>query len=163
MKIKHILATLILLAAVQFTVSAQLVLGPGIGYGTEIEDNGIAIQARGIYTISGPWRAGADFNYYLDGIEDYSVWDFNVNGHYLFLEGDGLQAYALAGLNYIKFKVKTGIPGFDGSASDTGLNIGGGIQLPFGGITGLAEVRYVLGDANQLVLSACILFPIGGK
>lgn len=164
MKIKHLLATLLLLAGILFSANAQLSAGGGISYGTEVE--AIGIQPRVVYTISGPWRAGADFNFFFDGDEGVSYWDLNLNGHYVFHEQDNLSAYALAGLNFFHVGVDydTTIPGFDdASDTDTGLNIGAGLQLPIGKLSGLLEARYVLSDTDQLVLSACILFPIGGK
>lgn len=160
MKIRHFFITLFFLLSIQFAAGAQFLAGAGISYGTEVE--AVGLQPRVIYTISGPWRAGADFNYYLDG-EDYtSFWDLNLNGQYVFHDTESLKAYALAGLNFLRFKGD--IFGF-GDATDTniGLNIGAGVQAPVGPLQGLAEVRYVLGDFDQLVISATLLYAFGAK
>lgn len=159
MKIKHIFVTLLLLAGFQFAANAQFLLGGGVGYGTEVE--AISIQPRAVYTITGPWRAGADFNLYLDGDEGVSYWDLNLNGHYVFHDTEGFKAYALAGINFLHVKVDFGL--VEGSDTETGLNIGAGAQLPIGPLNGLLEARYVIGDADQLVISATVLFPLGGN
>ncbi|MCE7925980.1 MAG: hypothetical protein DYG98_23265 [Haliscomenobacteraceae bacterium CHB4] len=164
MKISQFSASMFLFAGLPFLAQAQLSVGGGISYGSEVE--AVGIQPRVIYTISGPWRAAADFNFYLDGKEKVTYWDLNLNGHYAFHEGDAVTAYALAGLNFFHAEVDTGssLPGFeDVSDTETGLNIGAGVQLPLGRLSGLLEARYVLGDYDQLVLSACVLFPINGN
>lgn len=164
MKISQLFASTLLFACLPFMAQAQLSVGAGVSYGSEVE--AVGIQPRVVYAISGPWRAAADFNFYLDGKEKVTYWDLNLNGQYAFHESDALTAYALAGLNFFHAEVDTGssLPGFeDVSETETGLNLGAGIQLPLGRLSGLLEARYVLGDYDQLVLSACILIPISGN
>ena len=164
MKARHFFAAVFFLTGTCFHADAQLQAGGGISYGTEAE--AVGIQPRIVYTISEPWRAGADFNYFLDGDEGISYWDLNLNGHYVFYTSEKLSAYALAGLNFFHVSVDNNpsIPGFeDVSDTDTGLNLGAGLQLPLGRLSGLLEARYVLGDADQLVISACVMFPLGSK
>jgi len=164
-KIKHLFAILFFITGARISADAQFSLGGGMAYRTETNgaaDN-FAVQARGIYAISGPWRVGADFNFYLDGLEYYSVWDLNLNGHCLFVNNDNLKVYALAGLNYISIKYDLFMPGYDFSQSEPGFNIGVGINLLFRPVTGFVEARAVLGKVDPLVLSAGVLFPLGGR
>ncbi|MCB0620041.1 MAG: hypothetical protein KDC41_15295, partial [Saprospiraceae bacterium] len=81
----------------------------------------------------------------------------NVDGHYLFLN-ESFLVYALAGLNLAFVSVDLGAFG-DASDSELGLNLGGGIQLPITDALGLlGEVKYVIGDADQLVLTVGAIF-----
>ena len=83
------LVLLAFLAATCFTseLKAQLSLGGGVAYGTEIKE--IGIQVRGIYGFTEQWRGGADFIYWLVG-DGVTSWELNANGHYVFTEGDFL-------------------------------------------------------------------------
>lgn len=164
MPVKHLFFSILLFSATPFAAIAQLSVGGGISYSTETE--AIGLQPRVIYAISGPWRAGADFNYFLDGKERISYWDLSLNGHYAFLAEEKLTIYALAGLNFfhVNEDADATIPGFeDISDTGTGANVGAGVQLPLGRLSGLIEARYVLGDYDQLTLSACIMFPLDGR
>lgn len=159
MKIKHILVTLLFLAGIQFTANAQLKLGAGIAYGTEGSDLGL--QFRGVYTITDPWRAAADYIYYFDGVEDLSIWELNFNGHYVFINDEKKTLYALAGLNIIKANYDSASGLADNS--DTGLNLGGGIEIPLSRVEIYAEARFTLGGSDQLLLCGGVQIPIGGN
>jgi opacity protein-like surface antigen len=159
MKIKHLFLTLLFLTGVQFAANAQLKLGAGLGYGTDIEELGI--QFRGVYTVSDPWRASADFVLYFDGVDDLSIWELNLNGHYVFINDEKKTVYALAGLNIIKvnFDATSGLD----DTSDTGLNLGAGIEIPLGSVELFGEARFALGGAEQLFFSAGVQIPLGGN
>ena len=164
MKIKHFLITLLLLAGIQFSSNAQLSLGAGLGYGTDIEE--LAIRARGVYAISGPWRAAADFDFYLDGEKNISFWEFNVNGHYLFLNNEKLRAYALPGLKFyhVKIDYDSNLPGFTNvSNTDTGVNLGAGLEVPLGPVDFFGEAKFSLAGSEQLFIAAGIQIPLGGR
>lgn len=164
MKVKQFLAALILLTGVHFAAQAQFSLGAGLGYGTDVEE--LAIRARGVYAISGPWRAASDFDFYLDGEDDLTYWELNLNGHYIFYNTEKMKAYALAGLSFFHVGVDydTTIPGFDDvSDNDTGLNLGAGLEIPLGPVDFFGEAKFTLGGAEQLFLAAGLQFPFGGK
>jgi len=136
-------------------LQAQLSVGGGIAYGSDVEE--IGLQVRGVYSIADQWRAGADLIYYLDGIKGLSYYEINTNGHFVFTDNGKFLAYALAGLNY--FRVS--ITGF-GGGSEIGLNLGGGAQFMFSdSISGLLELKYVIGDADQFVAGIGVMFEIG--
>ncbi|MCB9081659.1 MAG: outer membrane beta-barrel protein [Lewinellaceae bacterium] len=153
---KWITASLLMMGMALATTSfAQLSVGAGLAYGTGVEELGI--QVRGIYGFNDTWRGGADFIYYLDGAEGVSFWEFNVNGHYIFADSGQLKTYAFAGLNFTHVTVDLGQFGSAGN-TDTGVNLGAGAQLKLSDkISGLGEVKYVLGGGDQLVLSAGVL------
>ncbi|MFD2532101.1 outer membrane protein [Gracilimonas halophila] len=141
-------------------------------YGSEIEQPGLRVD--GVYQINEEFRAVADFGFYLPDETDLgggntltiTWWELNFNGNYIFHndEESGLQAYALAGLNI------TGISsefdgGGDSSDSETGLNLGAGIEygMSFGNLFGEAKMANVGGDADQFVVGVGVRFPVGGN
>ena len=142
---------------------AQIKAGGGLSLGTDANagDVGVGIHLRGVYDINETWRATADFNFFF--VEDpFSFWDLNANANYIFSNNESSILYALAGLNFATAKVSIDLGPFGGnvseSASELGLNIGAGGQMSLNEtLDGFAELRYVIGDADQLVLSAGVL------
>jgi hypothetical protein len=105
---KTFIQIIILLLAFLFIkdAQAQFSAGGGILYGFDIER--IGFRADGLYKINDNWRAAADFGYYMPESEfgvKVTWWELNLNAHYVFLEHEVFRAYALAGINYIKFNV----------------------------------------------------------
>jgi len=146
--------------------TAQISVGGGLAFGTEVEELGI--QAGGVYTINEDFRAGADFIYYLTGDDsdfgaNFTWWEFNANGHYLFLSEEDMIVYALGGLNFASFSYDFNFEGFGGgsvSETEIGLNVGAGIEYGLGFADLYGELKYALSSADQLVLSAGLRFPI---
>lgn len=145
-----------------FAQEGKIVVGPGLAYGSEVENLGIKVD--GYYTINEQFRAGLDLVFYLpedlgNGV-DANYFGFNINGNYIFYSGDDLMAYGLAGINILRVKVK----GNGGSAtnSETGLNLGAGIEFAqdFGSIFGELKLAGLGGDADQFVIGAGVRFPI---
>lgn len=153
---KRILFPLLLFTIFLSTSSySQIKAGAGLVWGSEVEE--IGFQLRGIYTINEAWRAGVDFIFWFDGVEDVSIWEMNTNAHYIFSTSEKANLYALGGLNFFTLKLDTS--NGSNSSTEVGLNIGAGGELFFTDkISGIAELRYVLGDADQLVIGAGVLF-----
>lgn len=138
-----------------------ITVGPGLAYGSEVENLGIKVD--GYYTINEQFRAGLDLTYYLPDSEngvDVNYFGFNINGHYIFYNEDGLTAYGLAGINILRIKVEAN--GFSNSDSETGLNLGAGVESAqsFGNLFGELKLAGLGGDADQLVIGAGVRFPI---
>jgi hypothetical protein len=91
---------------------------------------------------------------------DINFFGFNINGHYIFYSEDKLMAYGLAGINILRSKVEAG--GFSASNSETGLNLGAGVEFAqdFGNIFGELKLAGLGGDADQLVIGGGVRFPI---
>jgi opacity protein-like surface antigen len=166
-KITCILFVAFISLAFSNIASAQISVGGGLAFGTEVEELGI--QAGGVYTINEEFRAGADFIYYLTSDDNdfggnFTWWEFNANGHYLFVTEEDMIVYALAGLNFASFSYD--FPGFEGfgggsvSNTEVGLNVGAGLEYGLGFADLYAELKYALSSADQLVLSAGLRFPI---
>lgn len=145
--------------------AGDISLGGGLAYGTEIES--IGIQAGGVYRINEEFRGALDLIYYFPNDSfgyDFTWFEINANGHYLFLNEEDMLVYGLAGLNIATLKFDYPDNQFFGggsvSDSEIGLNIGAGIEydLDFAFLYG--ELKYALSSADQLVLSAGLRFPI---
>lgn len=159
----HYVRTLCFLAACcgfSLTASAQLQFGGGAALGVDFNEFGV--QARGQYGFTETWRGGADFTYYFTE-ENISAFEINANAHYVFSDdGEGRKFYALGGLNYLRYSVDIPDLGFlgveiDNSASDVGLNLGAGANIPLGNLVGYGEIKYAAGGA-QFGIAAGILF-----
>lgn len=150
-------------------VAYDIKAGGGLVYGTEIENLGL--QLNGYYRLPANDQifVGGDFTYYFPdkstffGAEIRTTWiEFNINGQYHFFDDDQFGAYGLGGLNYTSLRFSTEFNGFEESDSESeiGLNIGGGVEyeLDFGLIYG--ELKFVISDADQLVIGAGVRIPI---
>ena len=152
--------------SLQNTANAQLAVGGGLAYGSDIESAGV--QIGGTYFLLGEQgiRLAADLIFFFPGDDgfgtDLNVWEFNANGHYIFNEGDAYIAYALAGISLATVSFDAGVLG-EFSESELGLNAGAGIEYSIGGVKLYAEGKIVLGGFDQLVLSGGVRVPIGNN
>lgn len=132
---------------------AQVSLGAGITAGTEI-NKALGIQFRVAYEFEHPWRVSADYISFFDGYDESlydRVTEFNVNAHYKLTNNDFRYVYGLVGMNYTKAHVPvvTNL-----SNSEIGWNIGFGGQFHLNQKVGMfSEIKYIVGDASQLVIS----------
>lgn len=133
----------VLVGGLLLTISAVSAYGQGkfaVGinglYGTQIKS--FAVGAKVQYDITSHFRAEDAFNYFFkkDGV---SMWENNVNVHYLFYLGEKFRIYPLAGFTIVGTKIdtKSVVPakyqqyiGDAGKSSKTyfGGNVGGGIE-----------------------------------
>lgn len=140
-------------------------IGVFLAYGTEIENLGIGANAE--FTISEKLSISPSIVYYLPK-EEYGVkmnWlEVNANANYYFIKQANLDFYGFAGLSYNSIKVSYDQAwGINGSWSDgrVGLNLGSGIHfLNSKKITPFAELKYVIVDSGQLVLSGGLKFNL---
>ncbi|MBX2822783.1 MAG: outer membrane beta-barrel protein [Rhodothermaceae bacterium] len=159
------------ITSVQNEAAAQLAVGGGLAFGTDIEAAGI--QAGGTYFLLEEQgiRLALDLIFFFPGEDavgfDINVFEINANGHYIFNEGDAFIAYALAGLSLATVSVDVDLGPFGGtqSASDSelGLNAGAGIEYSIGGVKLYGEGKLVLGGFDQFVLSGGVRVPLGGN
>lgn len=135
--------------------SSDFKVGGGIIYGTEVE--AIGIQAGGKYAFTPEISGAADFAIYFP--DNYDWWELNANAHYHFFDEDNIKVYGLGGLNYATLSVDFGDFG-SASNSELGLNLGGGAEFAVDFADIYTELKYVLGNADQLALSAGLRFDI---
>ncbi len=146
---------LVLAFGIHSTATAQISVGGGLGYGTNIEALGLKVD--GVYTINEDFRAGADIIYYFED-SDVTFWELNLNGNYIFTQDESMIIYGLAGINYARQSVSTEWGSW--SNSEVGLNIGAGLEYDLGFATIAPEIKYALSSLDQLVISAGLRFPI---
>ena len=157
----RIFRTLLLLAFVLgFTATGQAQFQFGGGGTSTANFNQFGLQAKGQYTVDETWRGAADFNYLFANVG--SAWEINLNGHYqLTALEEGPQLYALAGLSVYRYTVNLGTSIFGDlgrvGATDVGLNLGAGANMPLGNLTGYAEAKFAVGGA-QFGLAVGVLF-----
>ncbi len=147
---------------------AQLELGAGLAFGTLTDDIGIFVKGRWKFTDQ--IAISPNITYFF--VEDVSVinnsfWTINVDGHYLFQPQENIYVYPLAGLQLGIFRVSfddgvgLGLADESSTTSELGLNLGGGGQIKFTDtLSGVMEIKYVLSDFDQLVISAGVLIDI---
>ncbi|MDC6383976.1 hypothetical protein D2V93_16425 [Flagellimonas taeanensis] len=149
----------VMLAQNDFRIGGKLI------YGTEIESIGIGATAE--IPIIDKLVIAPDIGYYFpkkEGDVKFNMFEINGNVNYYFVDDETLGFYGLGGLNYTHAKVKFDndfVGSGSGSSGEVGLNLGAGANFPIGkNFLPFAEIKYVLGDADQLVIGAGIKFNI---
>jgi outer membrane protein X len=162
---------LVLIVSIMFNIQAfaqkgDVVVGVNTSYGTEIKNVGFGVKAQ--YHFTDALRAEVSGDYFLkkDGL---SLWDINLNFHYLFPLGDKIKIYPLAGVTFTNWKYD--YSGFlDGveesmkylfddldseNATRFGANLGGGIQYDItNNFIINAEAKYqLISDLDQAVFT----------
>lgn len=157
-----------------YAQKGEKAVGVNLGYGTEISNLGIGAKFQ--YGITDAIRAEASFDYFLK--KDFvSMWDVNVNAHYLFPVADKFKVYPLVGLTYTNWK----LDGFDISYGDDnedlgafndeysvensntgkfGVNLGAGAEYSISPkLTASFEVKYqLISDFNQAVFNIGVAY-----
>lgn len=158
---KHILFTLIILGIVATTsVKAQFSIGPGVLYGTKIEQLGLSANVN--YDISHKFGVIADYSYWFPK-NSLNWWSLDFDGTYNFYTlNDKNSLYALAGLDLLYYKVPSGgIYGGSSNYNYSGLNIGAGWKVLLSNKMNLIpEVRYTLGDVNYFRVGVELMFGL---
>jgi len=175
MKLQKTILSICIIAITLFTINtkAQKTVGGGLAYGSEIENIGIDITGQ--YFIKAPLAIEVSFTYYLpkdfgDSSSDFKIkWsELNANVNYYFKVNGNIKPYGLGGLNMSFLTIPTfnigsifsGGNGFENKTqSKVGLNIGGGADFDLGkNYTPFAQLKYVIGDADQLQILAGVRF-----
>lgn len=150
-----------------FAQKGDKAVGVNLGYGTEISNLGIGAKFQ--YGITDAIRAEASFDYFLK--KDFvSMWDVNVNVHYLFPVANRFKVYPLVGLTYTNwktggFEIDLGgmeelLPEEDmevesGNIGKFGVNLGAGAEYSITEKLAVNfEVKYqLISDFNQAVFN----------
>lgn len=160
-----------------FAQKGEQRVGLNLNYGTEISNVGLGAKYQ--YGITDAIRLEGSFDYFFkkDGA---SMWDINVNAHYLFPFAEKFAVYPLVGLTYANCKVSGGwsndafsseeiqdmidagiiedaseVAGESESAHESkfGVNLGAGVQYAINDRWGVNfEVKYqLISDFDQAV------------
>ncbi len=157
-------ASCIALAAIFFLFSglsvreadAQIAMGAQASFGSESD---LGVGARLLANLGGSnfeFVASVD-RFFPDNEIDW--WDLNANLFYHFHmpETPSVLPYLGGGVNQSRRSSNS----FE--RNETGINVGGGLRFP-GNITPFVELRAVISDVDQIVLTGGILFgPTRGR
>lgn len=141
---------------VSLPASSQFHFGAGLCYGSGIKKPGVDI--RGYYVTSPTLRFVTNVHYFFTE-SGHTFWTLDGNVHYSFYEYRRQQRlYGIFGLQYAKESIDLGLQ--TASNSEIGLNIGlgGETRVDFGAVFG--EIKFVLGNYDQLVLGAGLRFAL---
>jgi opacity protein-like surface antigen len=170
---KNLLKVVICLAVVIFSFSsakAQIRVGGGLWYGTDI--NNIGISLNGEYELNEKWAVAPAFTYFLK--KDYVTWStLGLNANYNITEIENVGSlYGIGGLGFTfwGFDAKdTGLgewAEYVGESLDTntiefGVNIGAGLDIGISDKVIVApELMYTFGGVNYLRIGAKIMFGL---
>ncbi len=153
-----ILSAIALLSVFFSTESnAQFELGGGLVFGTDVEELGITVD--GNYYFDENWSISPNFTIFFaeDPINFFTI---NVDGRYNFEVGPSPTiVYPLGGLNLAIVSVEDTGFGDDDSDTELGINLGGGVNHFFNSNFGiLGELKFVIGDADQIVLTGGVVY-----
>ena len=147
-------------------------------YGTDAGNIGFGVKYQNSITDAIRLEAVGDYYLKTDG---FSMFDVNVNGHYLFPLSDKFTVYPLVGINYTSWKQESLIDyefgeelnewlgenanekyDVDIKDSSIGLNIGGGIQYKLSDKVRIgAELKYqTISGASTAVIGAGVTFTL---
>ncbi len=161
--VKYLKAVVALFMLIPIYSQAQLELGGGLAFGTDIENLGIT--AKGRFDINEELKVSPSITYFFTDDAGYIKTNlFSIDGdvHYVFVL-ESVELYPLAGLSIGIVSVDFDTPGFDTDASDTevGLNLGGGVRYGFTeNIIGFGEIKIVVGGFDQVIITAGVLVPL---
>lgn len=158
-----------------FAQKGDVAVGANFSYGTEIKNIGFGV--KGQYNFTNALRAELSGDYFLkkDGL---SMWDVNLNLHYLFPISEKLKVYPLAGVTFTNWNWKYDFSSIcgdyyyyddyyyddyddsDDSVSKFGANLGGGIQYNLTrNLVINAEVKYqLINSFDQLVVGVGLAY-----
>lgn len=167
------LFTVVAIVVLFFTAhdaKAQISAGPGVIYGSDINNIGFSINGK--YEFTEKWSAAPSFTYFLK--KDYVNWSaLDLDANYQITEIENIGGlYAIGGLNLTFWKVKYdydldfgefGSYSDSGSAtgSDAGINLGLGLNVPVNEKIAIApEIRYTFGGANYMRMGIKVMFSL---
>lgn len=142
-------------------------IGGLLAFGTEIESAGIGVNAEFPIASVSKLSIAPSFIFYFPKTNSFvktTLWELNINANYYFTSSDKVDVYGIGGLNYTTAKVKTDFSSIgygENSASDSsvGLNLGAGANFKLDkSFVPFAELKYTLGDFDQLVLAGGLKF-----
>ena len=162
---KKSVLTILMILLLAAASMAQIRAGGLLGYGSGIDRWGLGVN--GEFMFNDRMAVSPSVLFYfpqtVSGLK-YSYWELNGNFHYYFLREDIMNVYGLAGLNLTTARVRRDAPFLDSNTSRTnseaGVNLGIGTHFNLGPVLPFAELKYVAGDIDQVVLWLGAKFPL---
>ena len=134
--------------------------GGGFGYGTVAKN--IGLNFRGDVKIHKNWAVTPHFNWFFNTTDGpiTNRWNaLNIDGHYFFEVEKYWTIYPLFGFNFATVSEK--VHDITYSNSEFGINLGFGSEYRFDRrFSGFGEIKYVISNADQVVITLGILYQI---
>ena len=155
---KRILFTVLIVGLTGLSsLKAQFSIGPGVAYGTNIDQ--IGILGNVTYNFAGKWGVMGGYTYFFKK-QDLTWSSIDVDATYNFDQvNDKNNLYALAGIDFLSAKVS--YLGYSSTGSNTGLNLGVGWKTKVGQKMYLVpEARYTIINNGYLRLGVRLIFGL---
>ena len=135
-------------------------LGGGLAYGTVAKN--IGLNLRGDVVFDKQWSVTPHINWFFNKNSNGMTkrWNaFNIDGHYYFEVEKFWTIYPIVGINFATVSEK--VNDITYSNFDVGINVGFGSEYRFDpSFSGFGEIKYVISDADQAVISIGVLYQI---
>ena len=166
---KNLFKVFIVLAIVStfsFTeAKAQISVGGGLWYGTNINNIGISIDGK--YAFTEEWSAAPAFTYFLPK-SGFTWMTLDLDANYQITEFDGVGGlYGIGGLGmtFARFDWDDGLGSILGSSSYTstsvGLNLGAGLEIPLNEKMAVSpEMKITIGNGTFFRIGAKFMFGL---
>ncbi len=158
---KKSLVSLFFFLLVSLAAQAQTRMGAFLAYGTEVGELGLGVN--GEFYFNDQITLVPSFIFYMTDDSPAvksTIWEMNINGQYYFASEQTALIYGFAGLNYTHLKYEF----TDGTSRDgeLGVNIGVGADFDIDSmVLPFFQLKYVVSDYDQLVVSGGVRFTIG--
>ncbi len=162
--------TLLMIFSCSMLHAQRYSLGIGGIYGDDIEN--VGLHFRSYYNLNEKICFGPEFSYFFTTSEsigseeiERSLYEINLNGHYIFELSESWGIYPLVGLNLsVEDETITRNGEQEKEAVEVfGLNLGGGIHKSFNRTIVFAEYDHLLSDLSQSSWVVGLLFHIGDE
>lgn len=148
-------------AAAPAAVEAQATLGPTVAYHDDFDFGVGAAVGVPIEAINENVGFLGDFVFFFPEPDGLDYWEINANLTMDFpIEDATVVPFALAGLNIARLSVDAGV--IEGSDTEMGLNIGGGIKFDVGSLRPSVGLRLELEGGDGFVIFGTVPFVLGG-
>ena len=157
MKIR-IFFTVLVIGIISFSsLKAQISIGPGVAYGTNIDQ--IGVLGNVTYNFAQKWGVMGDLTFFLQ-TQDITWTALDIDATYDFCKlNEKNNLYALAGLDFLR--TKASILGYTATGNDTGLNLGVGWKMKLSNkIFFIPEARYSFISDGFLRIGARLMFSL---
>lgn len=169
MKTFIICVVLIQCLMVQCAMAQSYSVGAGLAYGDDIREPGI--NFRGYYNLADNRICfGPEFTYFKKRTEnsaseeiDISLFEINLNAHYLFEVTHKLGIYPVIGLNYSQEKEDYTDTEEEVTEKKWGMNVGAGTHYTVNKFTVFLEYDHLFSDLSQNTFILGAFYTFGKK
>jgi opacity protein-like surface antigen len=166
-KLMTVVGAVTIFAIAPNAVEGQVYLGPEVAYHDDFDFGVGAVVEFGLPSITPGMGFWGDWVIYFPG-DNVDYFEFNANLTYDFpLEDASAVPFVIGGLNIGRWSYDTGDvdPGFDedGSNTELGLNLGGGVKFQAGSFTPRVGIRVTIADNTGIVAFASVPFRLAGS